>query len=61
MIHALNDIASSTDVESTYNTTVYFLNYAAYNPDAEIIYRVSDTILQADSNAAYLVSLQARS
>ena len=37
MIHALNDIASSIDVESTYNDIVYFLNYAACNPDAEII------------------------
>ena len=55
-MHALNDIASSTDVKSTYNATVYFLNYAACNPDAEIIYRASGMILQVDSNAAYLVS-----
>ena len=58
-MHALNDIASSTDVESTYNVTIYFLNYAACNPDAEIIYQTSDTILQVDSDAAYRVSPKA--
>ena len=56
MMRAFNDIASSIDVESTCNATVYFLNYAACNPDAEIIYRASDMILQANSNATYLVS-----
>ena len=56
MMHALNDIASSADVKSTYNTTVYYLNYAACNPDAEIIYQASDTILQVNSNAMYLFS-----
>ena len=29
MMHPLNDITSSADVEFTYNATVYFLNYAA--------------------------------
>ena len=57
MMHALNGIASSADVKSTYNTTVYFLNYATCNPDAEIIYQASDMILQADSDAVYLVSV----
>ena len=61
MMHALNDIAASTDVESTYNATVYFLNCAACNPDAEIIYHTSDMILQVDSNAVYLVSSKAQS
>ena len=61
MMNALNDIASSTDVEFTYNATVYFLNYAACNPDAEIIYQASDMILQVDSDAVYLVSPQGRS
>ena len=59
MMHVLDDIASSADVESTYNATAYFLNYAACNPDAETIYRASSIILQADSNAAYFVSLRA--
>ena len=51
MMHALNDIASSADVESTYNATVYRLNYAACNPDNEIIYQASDMILQVNSDA----------
>ena len=45
MMCALNDIASSVNVESTYNATVYFLNYVTCNPNAEIIYRASDIIL----------------
>ena len=61
MTHALNDITSSTNVEATYNATVDFLNYVDCNPDAEILYRVSDMILQVDSDAAYLVSLNAQS
>ena len=39
----------------------YFLNYAACNPDARIIYRRSDMVLQADSDAAYLVCPEAKS
>ena len=36
MMHALNDIAASTDVKSTYNANVYVLNYAACNLDAPV-------------------------
>ena len=61
MMHAFNDIASSADARCTYNATIYFLNYAACNPDANIIYQTSDIILQANSNAAYLVSPKAQS
>ena len=52
MMYTRNDIVSSTDVESTYNVTVYFINYAACNPDTEIIYQASDMILQVNSDAA---------
>ena len=61
MLHALNDIAASKDVQSTHDATIHFLNYAASNPDAEILYRASDMILQTDSDAAYLVRPEARS
>ena len=56
MLHALNEIASSKNTEDSLKATLHFLNYAASNPDGEIIYRASDMILQGDSDAAYLVS-----
>jgi len=55
MIHAINAIASEDDVRSTYNATIYFLNYAASNPNTEVLYRTSDMILNVDSDAAYHV------
>ena len=61
MLHALNNIASSRNTAETMRATKYFLNYAACNPNAEIIYRKSEMILQGDSDAAYLVCPQARS
>mmetsp|Transcript_2562 Transcript_2562/g.5252 ORF Transcript_2562/g.5252 Transcript_2562/m.5252 type:complete len:157 (-) Transcript_2562:130-600(-) len=61
MIHAINAIASEDDVRSTYNATIYFLNYAASNPNAEVLYRASDMILNVESNAAYLVHPKALS
>jgi hypothetical protein len=61
MQHALNEIACSKDNETKHEATIYFLNYAASNPDAEIIFRASDMILQIDSDAAYLVCPKARS
>jgi len=57
--HAINEIASSPNLESTYDGTTYFLNYAACNPNAEILYRASDMVLQVDSDAAYLVRPEA--
>eukprot|EP00978_Attheya_sp_CCMP212_P015192 scaffold39147_cov55-Attheya_sp.AAC.5 len=39
----------------------HFMNYCATHPDAEIIYRRSNMILQLDSDAAYLVAPKARS
>ena len=59
MIHALNDISSSADIERTYAAATYFLNYAVSNPNAEVIHRASDMILHVDSDAEYLVQLKA--
>jgi hypothetical protein len=61
MLHALNNIASSKTTAETMKATKYFLNYAACNPNAQIIYRQSEMVLQGDSDAAYLVCPQARS
>jgi hypothetical protein len=63
MLHALNDIATSTinGTKATLAATNHFLNYAASSPNGKIIYRASDMILKIDSNAAYLVRPEARS
>ena len=61
ILHAINDIASRENLASTYATTKYFLNYAASNPDAEVIYQASDMILHVDSDTAYLVQPKIRS
>lgn len=63
MLHAIGDIASNTSkaTTTTQKAVQYFLDYANSNPDAEILYRASDMILQTDSDAAYLVAPQARS
>jgi hypothetical protein len=61
MLHALNDIASSKNTNQTIAATRYFLNYADSNPNGSIIYPASDMIIQADSDAAYLVCAKARS
>ena len=39
----------------------HFLDYAACNPKAKIIYRASNMVIQSDSDAAYLVCPEARS
>jgi hypothetical protein len=63
MLHALNEIAraASKGTEATLRATKYLLNYAATNPNTEIIYRASDMILRSYSDAAYLVAPNARS
>jgi hypothetical protein len=63
MLHALNDIATSTinGTKATLAATDHFLNYAASNPNGKIIYRGIDMILKIDSDAAYLVRPEARS
>ena len=61
MLHALNDIASSKNTKACADAVNYFLNYAASNPEAEILYKASDMILQVDSDAAFLICPEARS
>ena len=61
MLHALNDIASAKNTKQCARAVEYFLNYATSNPEAEIIYRTSDMILQLDSDASYLVCPEVRS
>ena len=63
MLHALNDITTATvnGTEATLAATKYFLNYAACNPNAKILYRASGMVLQSHSDAAYLVAPQSRS
>ena len=46
MLHALNCIACGGATQANLEATQYFLNYAACNPDAQIIYRKSDMILK---------------
>ena len=60
MLHALNCIACGGATQANLEATKCFLNYAACNPAAQIIYRKSDIILQGDSDAAYLVFPEAR-
>ena len=62
-LYALNDIACavSKGTDTTMAATKYFLNYIASNPTPRIKYRASDMVLQIESDAAYLVSPQARS
>jgi hypothetical protein len=61
MLHSLNDIASAKNTKECADAVRYLFNYAASNPDAEIIYRASDMILELDSDAAYLVCPEAQS
>ena len=61
IMYALNDIDSNANMESMYNTTVYFLKYDACYPDTQITYAANDMILQTGSNVTYLVSLKAQS
>eukprot|EP00536_Pseudo-nitzschia_multiseries_P018378 jgi/Psemu1/55329/gm1.55329_g len=66
----IEDVTMLTDLEIKFiqqdnrtmlSATKYFLNYAACNPDATIIYRASDMILHTGSDAAYLVCSEAKS
>lgn len=63
ILHALNDIATmvSKAITNTEKAVQHFMNYAACNPKAEVIFRASDMILQTDLDAAYLVAKNARS
>ena len=63
MLHGLNAIASAVTkgTTSTAAAVQRLMDYAHSNPDAEILYRASDMVLQTDSDAAYLVEPEARS
>ena len=63
MLHALNNIATSTikGTERTLTATNHFLKYAACNPSAAIKFKASDMKLAIHSDAAYLVAPKARS
>ena len=59
----MNHIGSQRNkgTQKLMKVVTYFLNYAASNPDAKIIYRASDMLYKVDSDAAYLVCSDARS
>lgn len=63
MQNTLNDVAADAKngTKATNKAIKHFLDYAHNNPDAENIFRASDMILNANSDAAYLVARNARS
>ena len=63
MQHALNDIAAENKncIKATDRAIKHFLDYAHSNPDAKIIFQASNTILNANFDAAYFVAQNARS
>ena len=63
MAHMMNHLGSqkSKGTQKLMQAVTHFLNYAASNPSAKIIYRKSDMLYKVDSDAAYLVCPQARS
>lgn len=63
MVHALNDLASqvTTGNMKTELTQEWFLNYCVANPNASIVFYVSDMVVKADSKATYLVISRAQS
>jgi hypothetical protein len=63
MLVALGSIAAAQAkaTYSTYEATVWLLNYAASHPDATIHYIASDMILHIHSDASYLSEKKARS
>ena len=63
MLLALSEVGSavSKGTEETHKAVQHLMDYAHSNPDAEIIFRKSEMILQADSDAAYLVAPEAQS
>ena len=63
MMHALNTLATqvTSGTQRTNQAIQHFLNYCASNPKATKLYKASDMILKAHSDAAYLVEPEARS
>lgn len=63
LLHALNDLACqvSNGTQKTWEATQHVLNYIACNRTPTIRYRASDMILEAESDAAFDVTPDARS
>jgi hypothetical protein len=63
MLVALGSIAAtqSCATTSTFDETIWLLNYAASNPNATIRYFASDMVLHIHSDASYLSEPKARS
>ena len=63
MLVALGSITSTqaNATEKTFAEVLWLLNYAASNPDAEIMYTASDMILHIHSDGSYLSEPKARS
>ena len=57
LLRSLNDISCVQDrpTKDTTENAKWFLDYAATYPNSIIRYHVSQTVLQVDSDAAYLV------
>ena len=64
MLHSLNNnIAATKTVTGTISTldaVPFFPDCASWNPNASILLRASDTILQIDSDGTHLVAPKAR-
>ena len=63
LLHALNDLACqvSKGTQRTWEATQHVLKYIACNPRPAIRYRASDMVLEAESDAAFDVTPDARS
>ena len=63
VLHAVNNIfpSASKGTEETLKATVHSLDFASTHPDAEVICRASDTMMQDDSDTACLVAPEAGS
>ena len=63
MAHMMNHIGSQKNkgIQKLMQAITYFLNYAASNPSAKIIYCKSDMLYKVDSDAVYLVCPDERS
>lgn len=63
MLHVLNEmrIASTQGTDKTKDSLKHFMEYVPMNPEAEVKFIKSDMLLTIDSEAAYLIVLNAQS
>ena len=63
MLHALNDIATKTinGTTETMDAINTFMDYAAWHPDASVLFCASDMILHIESDGAHLTAPKERS